>query len=153
MSGFPETTVLMLGRSRWWGRTWSCLKVSWSLRKQFIGNISHNWMTVKRQIRFVQVNLHGARPKIFQPLSNRLPHRWRHALESGKIQTPLSYKKKTLLPSLLPKGVTAKLTLKSPLIKKKLLTLFNNEKKNIIFNKDRQYYGEDILKFLVLTFH
>ena len=36
---------------------------------------------------------------------------------------------------------------------KKLLTLFNNEKKNLIFNKDRQYYGEGMLKFLVLTFH
>ena len=34
-----------------------------------------------------------ARPKIFQPLSNRLHYWWRHALESGKIQTPLSYKK------------------------------------------------------------
>ena len=26
-------------------------------------------------------------------------------------------------------------------------------KKNIVFKKDRQYYGEDMLKFSVLTFH
>ena len=58
----------------------------------------------------VVLKYYGARPKIFQPLSNRLHHWWRCALESGKIQIHLSYKKKALFPSLLFKGATVKLT-------------------------------------------
>ena len=37
--------------------------------------------------------------------------------------------------------------LKKPLYKKIINTFFNKEKKNIIFNKDGQYFGEDMLKF------